>query len=85
MWLGQADLSATSANLWFVLATSITTLGSVGIALISHRREKAAKTEAAAAVDEAVDEYKRMIADPLKRDRDRYQQLWQQCMERHNE
>ena len=38
---------------------------------------------AAAAIDEAVDEYKRMIADPLKQDRDKYQRLWQQCMERH--
>jgi uncharacterized membrane protein YfbV (UPF0208 family) len=86
VWGGEADLSlsVSSANLWFVAATSITTLGSVGVAWISHRRERAAKSEAADAIDDAIDSYKRMIADPLKRDRDMYQKLWQQCMERHD-
>jgi len=84
VWQGQADLSATSANLWFVVATTITTLGSVAVAWVSHRRERTAKNEAAAAVDEAVSFYKHMITDPLKRERDMYQKLWQQCMERHD-
>jgi hypothetical protein len=89
VWVSQVDPAATGgANLWFVLATIVTTLGGVASGLLAQRRVRTVKREAAAALDEAVEEYKRMIADPLKRDRDRYQQLWQQCMQdrwRHDE
>ena len=85
MWVSQAEPAVDGANLWFVIATTVTTLGSIVTALVSHRRAKTAQSEAAAAADEAVDQYKRMIADPLKRDRDRYQHLWQECMEGHRE
>lgn len=81
MWLAEADPSVAGANLWFVLATTITTLGSLAAAWMSHRREKTARSSAAAVADEAVDEYRRLIAEPLAEERDDYRARWVKCEE----
>jgi hypothetical protein len=66
VWLSDAGTSVTSANLWLLLVTIVSTGGTVATTLIARRRGKNPASRDAA--DDAVKQYKRYFADPLHRD-----------------
>jgi hypothetical protein len=97
VWIADASSSVTSANLWLLLITIVSTGGTVSTSWILHRRGKNPASRDAA--NDAVKQYKHYFADPLHRDNERlrnelkvsraetdvYRRRWLECEDSGND
>lgn len=75
MWLAEAAVDPNSGSLWIALAALFTALGGVLVALITTRRSRGShRTEVRKGQDEAVREYRKTFAEPLRRENETLRQ-----------
>jgi hypothetical protein len=66
VWIADASSAGTSANLWLLLVTIVSSATTLATAWIARRRGKSPASRGAA--DDAVKQYRRYFAEPLHRD-----------------
>lgn len=76
--------SGTAANVWFLLATLVTTLGAIASTVIAvwHTRRSSGRSEITAAVEDAIEEYRETFTDPLREENKQLRKQLDECRRR---